>query len=136
MASHEPTLWGYMIAIPFIIVVGVIQLFLVLAGVALFCLVASIGVTGCLRLVGHIVYSVTAICFGPESRLCGLILECEQEELAYRQKRRRKALERMQKGGPSLSMAGLANHDVDTLLERVMQDADDMDTASVAVVVQ
>jgi hypothetical protein len=39
------------------------------------------------------VYSVTALVFGPDSRLCGLILEWEQEDLDYRRKRRRKALE-------------------------------------------
>ena len=97
MASPEPSLWTHVVAIPFILVVALIQFVFATGLFILGLFVAAIVFTGALRFCGHIIYSVTAICFGPESRLCGLILELEQEELAYRVKRHRKALEAAQR---------------------------------------
>lgn len=93
MESHEPTIWAYITAMSFILIVAVIQLifFTALFVTALFTVLILFA--GTVRLCGHIIYSVTAICFGSDSRLCGLILELEQEELVYRMNRRRKALE-------------------------------------------
>jgi type IV secretory pathway VirB3-like protein len=89
MSVHEPTIWTIVLA--YLLVSASMVLLVIVAIVVLF--VALILGAAIVCFVSTVVYSVAAICVGPDCRLCVLILELEQEELAFRLKRCREARE-------------------------------------------
>ncbi len=98
--ADEPSILAYVVFVPLFTVGVLLWLFLCVLGLIVVFFMTVPVVTSALRLLGHLIYSITALFCGIEHPLCGLILSWEREEIEMRWAQRQKALDRRNTPAP------------------------------------